>query len=92
MAPWAIYYADGSCVTGTTADDWRLAPDDGVQVVVLYEPYPDGRRPWRGVDDRQLWTGDDEYDPFGWEPKYGTLIDRSEYDTIWGRACGDRRP
>lgn len=87
---WAIYYADGSRVTGDTAEEWRRAPEAGVQVVVLYEPYPDGRCPWRGVDDRQLWTGDDEYSLFGWGPKYGTLIDRSVYDAIWERACGDR--
>ena len=92
MTPWAIYYADGSRVIGTTAEDWLSAPDDGVQVVVLYEPYPDGRRPWRGVDDRQLWTGDDVYDPFRWGLKYGLLIDRADYDAIWDQACGDPRP
>ena len=90
---WAIYYADGSRAVGRSAEEWRAAPSDGVQVVVLYEPYPDGRRPWCGVDDRQLWTGDDWYDPFGYgEAKAGSLMDRAEYDAIWERACGDPRP
>lgn len=68
---------------------WDLAPDDGIQVIVVMEPYPDGRRPWRGVDDRQLWTGDPDYDPFGWGRKTGTLIPDDVYERIWERACGD---
>ena len=87
---WAIYYGSGQRVIGESADDWRAAPDDDVQVVVLCEPYPDGRRPWHGVDDRQLWTGDDVYDPFGWGAKTGRLLPWDDYLTIWERACGDR--
>ena len=77
---------------GVTASAWRSAPQQNVQVVVLMEPYPKGDdfRPWRGVDDRQIWTGDDVYDPFNWGPKYGKLISRRRYDAIWERAIGDR--
>lgn len=93
MAVWAIYYASGGRVIGRDAEAWRDAPADGVQVVVLYAPYPDGRRPWRGVSDRQLWTGEDWYDPFNFgDVKAGRLIDRATYDAIWERACGDSYP
>lgn len=34
---WAIYYADGTRVMGQSAAEWRAAPSDGVQVVVMYE-------------------------------------------------------
>lgn len=92
QVPWAIYYASGARVIGHDAAAWRDAPDDGVQVVVLYAPYPTGRRPWRGVDDRQLWTGEDVYDPFGYGAKRGAWMDRAVYELIWERACGDARP
>ena len=89
---WAVYYASGARVIGHDAAAWRDAPDDGVQVVVLYAPCPTGRRPWRGVDDRQLWTGEDVYDPFGYGAKRGAWMDRAAYDLIWERACGDPSP
>jgi hypothetical protein len=84
-----IYYGDGSVVRGRAPDDWARAPVDDVQVVVLMEPYPDGRRPWAGVDDRQLWTGEDRYNPFGWGPKFGRWMERAAYDAIWERARAD---
>lgn len=85
-----IYYAPGT-VSGdrldlTDAVGWRAAPDGGVQVVVRMEPYPDGRRPWAGVEHRQIWTGQDTYDPFGWGSKTGTLIDDAAYHALWNRA------
>lgn len=88
---WRIYYADDSMVEGETEADWLAAPDDGVQVVARF-PMQDGLG-WscRGVvvRDRDLWTGEDEYDPFGWGGKRGTLIDTDAYFSIWERACGD---
>lgn len=33
---WKIWYDDGSVVLGKTIDDWTAAPDDGVQIVMLY--------------------------------------------------------
>jgi len=87
MPEWRIYYADGSVVRGRTTDAWRAAPDEGVQVVVLMAP--GDRRPWRGVEDRHLWTGTDDYDPFGWGRKTGSLIADAAYQAIWERACGD---
>lgn len=89
MSEWRIYYGDGSVVTGTTEPEWTAAPAEDVQVVVLMEPYPHNFRPWRGVSDRQIWTGDDTYDPFGWGVKHGKLISRRRYDAIWKRAFGD---
>lgn len=85
---WSIYYSDGSVVIGETEDEWRAAPDHDVQVVVLHEP-PVIRR-WTGVTDRQLWTGDDEYDPFGWGKKFGSWMMREEYDRIWEVAAYGR--
>lgn len=94
---WTIYYADGSVVNGSTRQQWRNAPASGVQVVVLWEPPPlvEGVpfRPWSGVNDRQLWTGEDEYDPFGYgHPKRGKLIDRADYERISDRAFYGEKP
>lgn len=87
MSEWRVYYADGSVVRGTTAAEWRAAPDDAVQVVALMEPYPDGSRPWAGVEDRRLWTGTDEFDPFGWGVKRGSLLPDEKYFIIWEEAA-----
>ena len=94
MAAWRIYYTGGAVAPGKTKADWRAAPDPGVQVVVLMAPpAPDNRRwfcPGVGsIEDRQLWTGTDTYDPFGWGVKYGSWVPRAEYNMIWERACGD---
>lgn len=92
MPEWRIYYSDGSVVTGRRAKDWRRAPADGVQVVVLMEPPAIPRWTYEAdgipvvVKDRQLWTGEDEYDPFGWGAKRGELIDDEDYFAIWNRA------
>lgn len=86
-----IYYADGSMIEGHDAADWRAAPDDGVQAVARF-PMQDGIG-WSCngvvVRDRDLWTGEDVYDPFGWGEKRGLLIGTDDYFAIWERACGD---
>lgn len=88
---WRIYYADGSVVRGSSAADWLSAPDTGVQVVVLMESPAMPRWTCEGVvvRDRQLWTGEDEYDPFGWGAKRGSWLPDDEYHEIWRRACSD---
>ena len=96
---WRVYYSNGKAVTGRTEAAWNRARKTGVQVVVRF-PMEDGLR-WtcRAADgvnmvvrDRDLWTGEDTYDPFGWGVKHGELIGRAEYDAIWERACADPRP
>ena len=82
-----VYYADGSVVEGSTADHWQAAPNAGVQVIARFPRDLSVR--WFGVDDRDLWTGEDNYDPFGWGVKTGTLLSDAEYFAIWERACGD---
>jgi CxxC motif-containing protein (DUF1111 family) len=96
MAAWRIYYADGSVVEGTSAEEWRAAPVFGVQVVACMEAGPAPRWTWtdvygrnRAVRDRQLWTGEDDFDPFGWGVKHGQLIPDENYWRIWRRACTD---
>ncbi len=94
MCRWRIYYVGGSVVTGKNKTDWLAAPEDGVQVVVLMAPPAVDNRRWShpdigSIEDRQLWTGTDTYDPFGWGVKHGSWVPRAEYDMIWERACGD---
>ncbi len=94
MSRWRIYYGAAAVVSGTTKRQWRAAPDDGVQVVVLMAPPAVGNRRWHApgigsITDRQLWTGTGTYDPFGWGEKAGSWVPRREYDMIWERACGD---
>lgn len=62
-----------------------------MQVVVLMEPPARVRWHYSGgaVRDRELWTGEDMYDPFGWGPVYGAWMDWHEYLAVWERACGD---
>ena len=85
-----IYY-EHTHVDVDTKDAWTAAPDEGVQVVV--ELCADAPVRWdcdgKVVRDRKLWTGDDEYDPWGWGVKYGKLISDEEYFEIWRRACND---
>ena len=94
MHQWRIYYAGGAVVSGKNRADWTAAPDAGVQVVVLMAPPAQDKRLWwclgiGSIEDRQLWTGTDTYDPFGWGVKHGSWVPWCEYDMIWGRACGD---
>lgn len=89
MNRFRIYYPDKT-IDGQTKADWLAAPADGVQVVVRF-PRMMPRR-WTGVDDRDMWTGTDEFDPFGWGQKTGLLIPDAEYFAIWERACADARP
>lgn len=87
---WRIYYSDHE-VTGNTRADWLAAPSEDVQAVALYEPTT--YRGWRGANgDRQLWTGDDVFDPFGYGPKLGRLIADADYFAIWERAIADNSP
>lgn len=83
---WSIYYDDSTIVRGSTEADWQSAPSMGVQVIVEHRKPGIDERPWIGVLDRICWTGEDVYDPFGWGPKYGTLMERSLYDAIWKKA------
>jgi hypothetical protein len=97
MAGWSIYYGSGAVVSGRSRSAWVRAPDEDVQVVVLWEepPIVNGYpfRPWTGVSDRQLWTGEDTYDPFDYgHPKRGKLMDRDEYERIARRAFYGKRP
>ncbi len=89
---WRIYYGDGFVVHGSTRREWVDAPAADVQVIALMEPGPTG---WtycengynHAVTDRQLWTGQDEYDPFGWGVKYGAWSSDTDYFNLWNRAC-----
>ena len=87
---WRLYYA-GRRIDGRGARAWRAAPDEGVQVVVLFEPtWP---QPFAGAPaDRRLLTGLELYDPFGWGAKRGSLIADAHYFAIWERALADPGP
>lgn len=86
-----IAYADGSRRSGTTRLGWRRAPDGGVQVIAAFPGPPEPHlSKWSRVTDRYLWTGEDEYDPFGWGVKRGSLIPDEDYWRIWNEvAYGD---
>ena len=49
MDSFAIFYADGSIVEGSTYEDWLAAPVDGIQAVVAEDPEV-GRRVLSGKD------------------------------------------
>lgn len=76
-------------IEGEVQADWDAAPDDGVQGVVRFDGHgnstarPDGSR----VDDRSIWTGDENYDPFGWGPKRGAWVDDDEYWRLFMVMC-----
>lgn len=97
MAGWRIYYADGSVFNGETGLNWKAAPLEGVQVVVVREP-PSDPAPDRhatgfvgcGRGDFTFYTGVDNYDPLSYgEAKRGLLMPDIEYHAIWDRAYGD---
>jgi hypothetical protein len=88
---WSIYYADGSHWAGESETDWYLAPDGGVQVIVGPPGYWGGGG-WIGVTDRSLWTGEDEYDPFGFGVKRGSVVPDDDYWKIWVLAAYDGNP
>jgi hypothetical protein len=84
----SIYYSN-QVVDGETVEDWIAAPDEDVQVVVLFESYGAPHlSPWSGVWDRKLWTGEDEYRLNDWPPKFGSPMDWADYLDIWELACG----
>lgn len=88
--PFLVVYEKQDVVVGETRDDWRALPDDGVQVVARWPRELPVR--WScdavPVTDRDLWTGEDSYDPFGWGVKKGSLLTDEQYLTCWRRACG----
>jgi hypothetical protein len=91
-----IYYSDGSVRQGESADDWAAAPYFGVQVVARLPRLDPVRWMHTGagghncaVMDRDLWTGDDFFDPFLWGAKEGELLSWPDYIAVWERACGD---
>lgn len=87
----SIFYSD-KVVHGCTARDWRDAPDHDVQVVVEWRQ-PDLYRfevKWETVEDRVIWTGEDEYDPFGWGVKFGRWMTWDAYQAVWERAAYGR--
>ncbi len=91
-----IYYGVGPYVEVQTSEEWAAAPPSGVQAIVnmehrghsgsIYEAKP-GK--WVSVRDRFIWTGDDQYDPFGWGVKFGKLIPDDQYFAIYNKACTD---
>ena len=87
---WRIYYSDGTVARGTTAAQAERTPKHGVQYIVFMQTYPDGRRPWRGVDDRQIWTGEHVYHDLPFAPGlewHGELISDEAYHAMWDRAA-----
>lgn len=74
-----IFYSGGRLFSGRSAVDWRLAPDDGVLHVIRPRHLALHERRWKGVEDRDLWTGESYYDPFGWGVKRGVLVTDEEY-------------
>ena len=94
---WRIYYSGGMVVNGATPLEWKDAPAEDVQVVVVLSPPPlvppDRFRTGYvhcGRKDRTFYTGVDEYDPLGYgQPKFGSLLSDDDYFAIWDRAYGD---
>jgi hypothetical protein len=94
LPPFRIYYGSGAVVRGCDLATWLAAPGDDVQVVVAERPYPevDGLpyRPWSGITQWQVWTGDDVFDPFGTgAPKRGRWMTWAAYMAIWERVRAD---
>jgi hypothetical protein len=83
-----IFYSD-TVAHGRARADWEFLPDTDVQVIVEWrQPRQDrGELRWAGVADRMLWTGEDEYDPFGWGVKFGRWMTRAAYEQVWERAA-----
>ncbi|MDF2757816.1 MAG: hypothetical protein K0S99_448 [Thermomicrobiales bacterium] len=79
---WAIYYGDGG-VWPSDAGDWKDAPDQGVQVVVVYHDPPY----------RTLYDGRDVYYAEGRTyPKYGQQISDADFYRIQDNARTDPHP
>jgi hypothetical protein len=90
-----IYYND-KVITGYSESDWNDMPRFGVQLVILFEPYPEapykGWTPWTNAPgDTQIHTGLDEYSIKGWEVKYGSWMDLDDYIKIWDTAIADNK-
>lgn len=85
MKPWkyAIYYGDGSVWWSDRDGPWDAAPDDDVQVVMLYLNKRKGYR--------QIVQGEDEYrlPKLGTTVKRGKQMDGRSYNALVRRAIGD---
>lgn len=71
MRSFEIFYADGSMVAGSTASEYRQAPDDGIQFVIVRKP--DGRVIVKKALSRYGYSG---------VTKPGAWTDRENYDRI----------
>jgi len=92
MRPFSVWYADGSVLDGSSREDYLAMPAEGVQVIAEWRTPASHQRRWHLVDDRYLWTGEDEYDPFDWGVKRGSLLPDDAYFAIWNDAAyGPRR-
>jgi hypothetical protein len=75
-----LWYADGSTFGGSP-DDWRMAPVEGVQVLIVYHPHGSSTR-------RVIVDGKDEYTLPGQQgSKLGAWCDR--FYTIQASAIAD---
>lgn len=87
---WTIYYANWDIIHGETKSDWLAYSDQTVQVVIGHEPPTDDDRNgagFIGCPNLRVWTGDPEYDPFGFGPKYGSTVEDRLYWEILHEAA-----
>lgn len=80
---WRIYYADGSTVDGSTADEWKATPEQEVQAVLAFHEEPWGATAMHGHD--RYWLPGYHY----W-PRYGSTIDEATLEAILDRVDRDR--
>ena len=86
MIEWSVWYSFGR-VDGVGASEWRAAPTEDVQVVVEWRVPVGGERKFANVTDRMIWTGTDEYNPFGYGIKYGAWMADEDYQDVWEVAA-----
>jgi len=86
MIEWSVWYSFGR-FDGVGASAWRAAPTVGVQVVVEWREPVGGERKFANVTDRIIWTGTDEYNPFGYGMKYGAWMTDEDYQDVWEVAA-----
>lgn len=87
----SIFYSE-RVAHGATRNDWIWLPDHDVQVVVDWRPPNQmaGELCYAGITDRVLYTGLDEYDPFGWGVKYGAWMYDYDYGQLFEIAAHGR--
>lgn len=72
----AIFYADGSVYEGVGKKDWLAAPSDGVQAVVMEDPYVS-----------RVVVGDSDF--YAWiDGKAGGTVNNTDDLGAWLRASG----